>query len=661
MPETPRKILLVGWDSADWRLLTPLMERGLMPVLSTLVKRGAWGNLASIEPLLSPVVWTSIATGKLPHRHGVLGFIEPIPIAEDGLAQGVRPVGSTTRQTAALWNMLTAAGLTAHVIGWFASHPAESISGVCVSERFPLPASHDLHRWPLPENCVTPVEAAMWLKDLRLHPTEIDGDALLPFIPRAAELDQSDPRTGRLLTELARILARASSIQAAATAILEKSEPWHFLGVYFQALDELGHHFMPYHPPVLAGIDAREAAIHGQVMEMGCRFHDRMLGHLIELAGPDTTVIVVSDHGFESGPQRPGTVANDHTTMAGWHRRYGVVAMAGPGIVAGERLYGSSVLDIAPTVLHLLGLPVGADMDGKVLLSAMEQPGTVERRDSWDEVWSPTVPRGGRSGAEEQAAMEQLAALGYLEAPAPDVGAARDLARREIAYNRISSLVDAGKAAEAVPLARELAAECPSERRHQLKSIQTLLAARQPAEAQLALADLEARLGPCSATQRMTAHCLVALRRPVEAMAHFREAEALGGPNPLLHEHIGSILLQQRQWKDAENRFRAALALEADRPHSFVGLARALVRQDRDAEALDAALDAVGLLHFLPIGHFQLGAILAKMGDYDRAAQSFETGLSMQPGNAHALRYLALLRLRKNRPQRVEASWTPRT
>ena len=74
-----RKILLVGWDSADWRLINPLLDAGMMPALSGVIERGAMGNLAAVEPVLSPLIWTSLATGKLPHKHGVLGFVEPDP------------------------------------------------------------------------------------------------------------------------------------------------------------------------------------------------------------------------------------------------------------------------------------------------------------------------------------------------------------------------------------------------------------------------------------------------------------------------------------------------------------------------------------------------------------------------------------------------------
>ena len=667
MADATRKVLLVGWDSADWRIIDPLLQKGLMPVLASVIGRGSRGNLASLESMLSPIVWTSIATGKLPHKHGVLGFIEPIPAEDsfstdwDHAAGGVRQVGSTTRQTKALWNILSEAGLHTHMLGWFASHPAEPIHGNCVSERFSLTAAEPAppEPWPLPAGTVTPASAAGWLQNLRIHPSEIEGDALLPFIPRAAELDQSNPVTARLLTSLAVILAKAASLQAAATTILE-NEPWDFLGVYFQALDELGHHFMPWHPPVLPGVDPGEAALFGGVMEMAYQFHDMMLGQLLHLAGPDTTLVLVSDHGFESGAQRPGTIANDHATMAGWHRRYGIIAMAGPGLNAGERLYGSSVLDITPTILHLFGLPVGEDMDGKVLVGALQNPAPLTRRPTWDDPprSAPPIPNPAppdpvdsraapnTTAAEEQAVLDQLVALGYLEAPESSPTSLRDTARRELQYNRIGSLLEARDYPAAARHARELAAQCPEERRYQLKLIQTLLHSQLPHEAQQVLTTLETSTAPCAGTHRLAAHLLLEQRNPAAAMARFELAAALGGPSPGLTEQIGWVLLRQRQWTAAEAHFREALSLDPDRPHSLAGLARALVRQDRDEAALEAALGAVGLLHFFPLAHFQLGAILSKMGDYARAIRSFEIGLTQQPGNPHALRYLSQLHRR---------------
>ena len=76
---TDKKILLIGWDAADWKIINPLMDAGKMPNLEQLVERGVMGNLSTLYPELSPMLWTSIATGKRPFNHGIHGFTEPDP------------------------------------------------------------------------------------------------------------------------------------------------------------------------------------------------------------------------------------------------------------------------------------------------------------------------------------------------------------------------------------------------------------------------------------------------------------------------------------------------------------------------------------------------------------------------------------------------------
>ena len=74
-----KKVLLIGWDAADWKVIELLMEAGEMPNLQKLVDGGVMGNIATLQPALSPMLWTSIATGKRAYKHGIHGFSEPCP------------------------------------------------------------------------------------------------------------------------------------------------------------------------------------------------------------------------------------------------------------------------------------------------------------------------------------------------------------------------------------------------------------------------------------------------------------------------------------------------------------------------------------------------------------------------------------------------------
>ncbi len=73
-----------------------------------------------------------------------------------------------------------------------------------------------------------------------------------------------------------------------------------------------------------------------------------MLGTLLGLAGEDTTVILMSDHGFHPDHLRPKTIPDEPAGPAVEHCPYGIFVMKGPGIKKDERIYGATVVDIAP-------------------------------------------------------------------------------------------------------------------------------------------------------------------------------------------------------------------------------------------------------------------------------------------------------------------------
>ncbi|HMP06241.1 MAG TPA: alkaline phosphatase family protein, partial [Lacipirellulaceae bacterium] len=394
------KVLLIGWDAADWRMIRPLIQAGLMPTLAGLIDRGASGNLATIHPVLSPILWTSIATGKRADKHGIHGFVEPQP---DG--SGIRPVNSTSRTTKAIWNILSQSGLRSNVVGWFASHPAEPIQGAVVTDYYVHPAT--LRGGAPAADMCHPARLATPLANLRVDPADLDAEALLPFVPQAAKIDFANDRR---LMELASLLARTSSIHAAACALLV-NEPWDFMAVYYDAIDQFGHHFMPYHPPRMAGVSELDAEIYQHVMTGCYRFHDMMLETLLAHAGPDATVILASDHGFQSGDRRQDVDGFKNPTS--WHRQHGVVCVAGPGIERGAPLHGATLLDIVPTILTLFGLPIGADMDGRPWLEILDRQVRPDRIPSWDEAAGPCGSHAPDRRADRVAAGAPIPHLGH--------------------------------------------------------------------------------------------------------------------------------------------------------------------------------------------------------------------------------------------------------
>ncbi len=668
MPQSPaKKVLLIGWDAADWKVINPLMDQGLMPTLNDFVNHGVMGNLATLRPVLSPMLWNSIATGKRPDKHGILGFMEPDP--QSG---GVRPVTSTSRKVKAIWNILTQRGYRTHVLGWFAGHPAEPINGISVSDLFPYATGPLEKEWPLPPGAVHPEAMREVFADLRMHPAEVSEAAILPWIPRAAEIDQEKDKG---LQSFAKILSENCSIHNAATWILQ-NEPWDFLAVYYNGIDHFCHGFMHFHPPRMNGIPEEKFEIYKDVVNGAYRFHDMMLETLLELAGPETTVILVSDHGFHSDHLRPIGIPAEPAGPAVQHRQFGIVCMKGENLKQDERIYGATLLDVTPTILTLYGLPVADDMDGRVLVQAFEEAPEIKRIPSWEDEagecgMHPADLR--MDPAASQAVLQQFVALGYIQPPSEDQSKAVEVAVREQQYNLARVYLDSRRYHEALPIFEELRSEWPDETRFAQHLAQCYLALGRRPEAKTILQYLityepepkkeksdkaegavptespdEVQLSDKPVRPRPWADLLMGIihfeeGNMDEALACLLKSEQADPRLPDLHLRIGETYLRQKRVAEAERAFQRALEIDGDSPEAHLGLAMAYLRQRRNEEAAEQALLAVGLQHFLPTGHFYLGVALARLGHRDRAILAFETALSMLPGLMAAHRWLATL------------------
>jgi tetratricopeptide (TPR) repeat protein len=629
-----KKVLLIGWDAADWKLINPLLDAGKLPCLESLINGGVMGNLSTLRPVLSPLLWTSIATGKRADKHGILDFVEPDPYSG-----GVRPTSSTSRKVKAIWNILTQRGLRSHVVGWFAGHPAEPINGVSVSPLFPLPVAAAPCPWPLPEGSIHPIDLRETFAELRVHPTELAAEELLPFIPRAAEIDQeSDPG----LISLATILAECCSIHNAATWILE-NQPWDFLTVFYNAIDHFCHGFMKYYPPRMPGIEQREFEIYRDVVPAAYRFQDALLGRLLSLAGSDVTVIIVSDHGFHSDDLRPRNIVRERAGNTGWHRPIGVICMKSPGLRKDERIYGANLLDIAPTVLALFGLPVGQDMDGRLLTQAFDAPPQPDWIPSWEDEpgecgMHPADMR--MDAAAAQVVIQQFVALGYLDAPTEDAAEAVASSIEENKYNLARVYMDSQRPDEALPLFEELSRAKPLEIRFGLELAQCYVTLRRPEDAKTVLEPYVQR-----GSQPWADWLLGVIHSETgsleTAIFHLERAEQTNPRLPELHLRLGNTYKQMHRWHDAGRAFERAIQIDGDSASAHIGLASVHLAQRKNPEAAEEALVAVGLAHYMPLGHYFLGIALSRLGEFERAVTAFETALSILPRFVNAHRWLA--------------------
>jgi hypothetical protein len=403
------RVVLVGVDGLDWSVARPLMDQGRMPNLARLAAQGAWGELDTLLPTYSPNIWASIATGKLPRKHGILDFVAPGP---DGKPV---PVTSNARRVKALWNLLGEAAHPVAVVGWWTTWPAEPVLGAMVSDRMLFNRFNvwfGLTRFgqDLPAQTY-PLELEEELNRLLRDPRDsLDAEfrERFPGAPKEIREDLHDP-----WYELYLVFARDRAYARMLEHVLQKEE-YDLVAFYLNGPDIASHYFWKYRFPQQwpDGIPESELVAGRDVVNQAYAYADELIGSLTRLAQERCLVIVVSDHGFVTG-ERP-----DSPNISGVHWNAappGVIVMAGAGIAPGTELERGSVLDLTPTILHSLGLPVARDMDGRVS-SVVEGLGGPEVRhvDSYEGGVS-TLDAVPIPSAHDEAIIERLKALGYLD------------------------------------------------------------------------------------------------------------------------------------------------------------------------------------------------------------------------------------------------------
>lgn len=647
-----KKVLVIGWDAADWKIIHPLLDAGLMPTLERLINKGAMGNLATLDPPLSPVLWTSIATGKTADKHGILNFIEP-----DSTTSDLRPVSVTSRKVKAIWNILTQKGFKTHLVGWWPSHPAEPINGVCVSNFFQKQTKKTNDPWLTPKGSVHPPELTDVLGEYRIELSEITSAMLLPFVPNAAKVDQEKDKS---LQAIAYNIAEASTIHAASTWILENKD-WDFMGIYFDTIDHFCHGFMKYHPPRMEGIPESYFELYKDVINSAYRFQDMMLERTLQLAGEDATVILLSDHGFHSDHLRPKKLPEEPIAPALEHSPYGIICMAGPNIQEDEQIFGATLLDITPTILALFGLPIGKDMDGKPLTEAFKEEVTPDYIDSWE-----TVP--GDCGMHPadlqedpwaaQEAMNQLIELGYVDAPGDNKQERLLKTKNETDFILAKVYAGSRKYPQAIEILERLYRDNPDAARYGLKLAHCYQITKNIKGLRKVIDELRARkLKEIPHLDFLEGTLLFFESKPRKALAMLQIAEKAIPHMPTLHIQIGNVYNRIRKWPDAQRAFTKALSIDMNNAAAYHGLAVSYLRQFEYELAADAALNAIGLLYHFPEAHYHLGEILFHMKDYERAAQAFNVAISMKPGLKKAHQWLIrIYEDHLNQPEKAQAS-----
>ena len=577
------RVLLVGWDGAGWDQIHPLLDSGWLPNLSRLIDNGAMGDLAALNPPVPALLWSSIATGRYADRHGVLDAVEPDPVTD-----GVRAATRASLRVRQIWDLLAREGHPSQVIGWPVTQPSPSAAAgpaSCVSDQYPLGTA----------GSIFPPALEAVLSNLRLHPTELTGDELQLFVPELARVDQDKDRR---LALLALMLTDAVSAHSAATT-LHESQAWDFTAVYYAVTGRAHSVFPP-----------ETDEIYKDAVQGAYRLLDLFLGRLIQLAGPDTTVMLVSDR---NASERERKVLDSRT-------RGGILCAAGPGIEPDELAFGAGILDIVPTILGLFGYAPSEGMPGRPIAEICSVPPVKTLR---------AEPNAETCDAEEEAVspeIRELEDLGYTDPIAASWREEGEAARRRREFHLAQVLLSQGRAMEAVPIFEGLVAENPESVEWQLHLGNAYFLAKRIPECSALCESLVARWPDSPYAPAGRAHLAIAEGKLEEALRHLADCRKTLGMIATLDASIGAAYLGLGRNADAAAAYRSAIETDPALPDAHEGLGHALLAMGQSSEAAQAALDAIRLRYARPSTHQLLGHALQALQRPDDAAMAFRVG-----------------------------------
>ena len=381
------KVIVVAVDAASLDFITRSTAEGRLPNFGRILDAGAVRHLATIHPTSAEAVWAAVATGKLPQKNGVRsagiyqvsnggGRIQLLPdycfayrLVRFGFLVE-QPHSSATFQTRTLWSILGTSGFSVGVVAWPLMQPAPEVRGYVVSDSYHRTALAKSP--PVDPETVYPLES----KSEALAALEQATANAAPVVPASSD-DQAvaDPRQeapariDRIYDRIARTLALARPAQVTVTR--------------YQSLDTIGHYFLRFATPSEFGdVSESERQRLGAVLDRQYGVIDESIGRAMAALGPDDLLLVVSGFGME--PLGPGKRLIERLIgdpdISGTHEAApdGFLLAYGSAVASGRQQQRASVVDITPTILYFLGLPIGRDMDGYARTDLFQQAFTQE-------------------------------------------------------------------------------------------------------------------------------------------------------------------------------------------------------------------------------------------------------------------------------------------
>jgi hypothetical protein len=410
--DRPARVRLVAIDGGSLDFITSATAEGRLPNFGKILDAGAVRHLATLHPTSAEAVWAAVSTGKLPQKNGVRsaalyrlsrgqGALQLLP--EYCLAHGLlrfgflleEPQTSSAFRARPLWGILGSHSFSVGIVGWPLTQPAPVVRGYIVSDVY--------HRVALTPSGIDEPSA--------IYPPELQATATAamerameegpPVVAASIGGLQSRPETpatvDRIYDRIAQAIASTRRVQVTLTR--------------YRSLDPIGHYFLRYAMPSAFGDvsgdvgpgnsdvsgalgsdvtpsrrtfvseeDRRQLAT---ILERHYALIDEALGRQMGELGPDDLMLVVSGYGMEPmsvGKRLIERFAGD-PALNGTHDGApdGFLMAYGAAVARGRQQPRASVVDIVPTILYFLGLPVGRDMDGFARTDLFQPSFTDER------------------------------------------------------------------------------------------------------------------------------------------------------------------------------------------------------------------------------------------------------------------------------------------
>jgi hypothetical protein len=392
-PPTPTpadgRVILLAFDGATLDIISPAVAEGRLPNLGRIFDAGAVLHLATLKPTQAEPVWSAAATGRLPGANGVraaaryrvrsgrsaLDLLPDYCFSQALVRFGfLREEPHTAQSLLArpLWSILSDAAIPTGVVGFPLSHPVTSIHGYLVSD--------DFHRLA---NAVGGLEAGSGVSPPSLYlqvraaldrPSTPDPEAVLASIDDAPQSAHPRPDPAPIAGDRAHLqIMRA----------MQQVVPTRFTAVRFPGLDAVGHYFFRYaNPSAFGDVSEDERRRYGRVLDDYYGFVDAVVGSSLELLQRGDLLLVVSAFGME--PLSPGKRVLEQLVgnprISGTHERApdGFVLAYGSHVAPGHP-NRASLVDVTPTILYYLGLPVARDMDGFARTDLFQSSFTASR------------------------------------------------------------------------------------------------------------------------------------------------------------------------------------------------------------------------------------------------------------------------------------------